>query len=192
MNQPLLVMFLGVPGSGKSYFARHLAKRIDAVRLNGDTMRIAMFGSTENIEAIYHSDSRKILNSYVFRAIDYAVEQILLHGDSVVYDAHHNMRKTRLELEKLAKRCGALPVVVQIVTPYEVALERGQAREATVDQRQLSAEKMHETMQRHLKNTDHPDSSENVIEISGELPFEEQHLIFKDRVKAFYDQASTT
>ena len=179
MEKPLLVMFLGVPGSGKSYFARKLADTIGAIRLNGDSMRIAIFGSVENIESIYESSSRKTLNSYTFGAIDYAAEQILSRGISVVYDAHHNMRSTRADLEKLAQQYQATPVVVRIVTDHDVALQRGQNREATIDQRRLSEAKMLEVMQRHAANTDEPLPSENVIEISGEIPFEEQYAIFR-------------
>lgn len=185
MKKPLLVMFLGVPGSGKTFFASQLAKKLNAVRLNGDTMRLAIFGSVENIERVYNSESRPILNRYVFNAIDYATEQVLFHGDTVVYDAHHNMRKTRLGLEELAKRCEAIPIVVKIVTPYDTALVRGQNREARADQRQLSAEKMREVMERHQKNTDEPEESENVIEISGEIPFEEQYKLFKVKIQKF-------
>jgi len=172
-------MFLGVPGSGKSFFARQLAENINAVRLNGDSMRLAIFGSLEEIEKVYHSEDRQRVNSYVFNAIDYAVRQVLSHGDSVVYDAHHNKRSIRAELEQLAAKCGAVPVVVWIKTPYEVALNRGQQREATEDQRQLSEEKMLESMNRHAASMDAPVKGENSIEISGELPFEQQYAIFE-------------
>jgi len=106
----------------------------------------------------------------------------LSHGDDVVYDAHHNKRSIREELEELATRCGAIPVVVWIKTPHSVALHRGQTREATQDQRQLSEEKMRESMTRHAASMDEPSLSENAIEISGELPFEKQYAIFEQKV----------
>jgi predicted kinase len=86
-KKPLLIMFLGVTGSGKSYFARQLAAKIGAVRLNGDSMRLALFKTPEAVEA-RHSDPTT--NPMTFGAIDYAAGQILLAGCSVIYDAHHN------------------------------------------------------------------------------------------------------
>lgn len=184
-KQPLLLMFLGSPGSGKSYFAKHIADKLNAIRINGDSMRLAIFGSLEEIERTYHSNDRHKVNTYTFNALDYVAEQILVRGNDVVYDAHHNKRVDRETLEQIAARCKALPIVVRIKTPYEVALKRGQTREAKVDQRQLSEEKMREVMARHQANTDEPIETEKVIVIDGELPFEKQYKEFESQLAEF-------
>lgn len=183
-EQPLLLMFLGSPGSGKSYFARAVADKLNAVRINGDSMRSAIFGSQEEILKIYNSDSRAKLNNYVFNGLDYVTEQILGRGYDVVYDAHHNKRGDREKLEKIAAAHNAKPVVVRINTPFEVALKRGQTREASVDQRQLSEEKMREVIARHQAATDEPTDEELVIDIDGQVPFEDQFVSFKKQLGA--------
>lgn len=175
-------MFLGLPGSGKSFFARQLAQKTNAVRVNGDSMRLAIFGSLEEIEKVYCSEDRAKLNAYVFNAIDYAVEQILMHGDNVVYDAHHNKRVDRATLEELAKKCDALPVLVWVKTPYDIALKRGQERTAQADQRQLSEEKMREVMDRHQLYTDEPVESEHVILVDGQQTFDQQYESFAEQL----------
>ena len=172
MQQPLLVMFLGSPGSGKSYFARQLAEKIKAVRLNGDSMRMAIYGSVENIDCQLSKD---VVNQQTFGAIDYAVEQILAAGCSVVYDAHHNKRDHRAKNEKLAKQYAAVSILVWIKTPYEVALRRGQERAASADQRQHSEERMKESIARHMANFDAPVDGERVITIDGLVDFEKQY-----------------
>lgn len=179
--QPLLVMFLGSPGSGKSYFARRLAEKIQAVRLNGDSMRMALYGSVEGIAQQVDRD-RDQLNKQTFGAIDYAVAQILAAGHSVVYDAHHNKRSIRAGLEMLAGDYAAVPIVVWVKTPYAVALKRGLEREATADQRRLSEEKMKETMERHMANFDEPVAGEKVITIDGLLGFEEQFASYEQQL----------
>ncbi len=170
-QKTLLFSFLGSPGSGKSYFARNLAKKIKAVRFNGDSMRIALYGSVEEIER--QTDMQSV-NRKTFGALDYAVEQVLAAGHSVVYDAHHNKRSMRSALEKLAKKHGATPIVVWIKTPHEVAIKRGQQRSSTIDQRCLSEEKMKENTERHMANFDEPVRDELVITIDGTVPFEKQ------------------
>jgi predicted kinase len=182
-ERPLLLMFLGYPGSGKSHFARAVADKLGAVRINGDSMRISMFGSREEIEKIYSTGDRNILNSYVFGGLNYAAEQILARGHDVVYDAHHNKRIDRTELEELAARHDALPVLIWVKTPLEVAVHRGQTREETIDQRRLSEEKIRESIARHQAVTDEPDSGEIVIAIDGQVPFDEQFKSFEAQLE---------
>lgn len=180
-QKPILHMFLGSPGSGKSFFARNLAENINAVRLNGDSMRIALYGSPEEID---QQPDKNLVNSRTFGALDYSVVQVLKAGHSVVYDAHHNKRSIRARLEELAEEHGAVPVVVWIKTPYEVALKRGQTRDTTPDQRRLSEEKMIETIERHMANFDEPVESELVITIDGTIPFEEQLASYKRQISS--------
>ncbi len=171
-------MFLGSPGSGKSFFARQLAKRIHAVRLNGDSMRIAMFGSVEEIEKRKANKD----TGQVFKAIDYVITQILATNISVVYDAHHNRKAIREGLEKLAEEHGATPVVIWIKTPYEEALKRGQEREATQDQRKKTEENMRDLIARHMANFEEPTKNEKVIVIDGMVDFETQYKSYLEQI----------
>lgn len=179
-------MMLGYPGSGKSYFARQLADKIAAVRLNGDSMRIALFKSVEAIDA--HPD-KKLLNEQTFGAIDYAVIQVLKAGHDVIYDANNNKRGIREELEKLAQEHNAIPLVVWVKTPHEVALKRGQTREAAADSRQWPEEKMLASMNKHIANFDEPGSDEVVITIDGTIDFESQYESFNAQLADIAKQA---
>ena len=179
-NKPLLIMFLGYPGSGKSTFARQLADKLNVVRLNGDSMRIALFKTIEGIEA---QPDKKVLNEQTFGAIDYAASQILKSGHTFVYDANNNKRSIREGLCELATECGARPVVVWVRTPYDVALQRGQTREAATDTRNMTEEKMLAAMTRQIAAFDEPGADEFVIEIPGTIPFEEQFSIFEERLQ---------
>lgn len=178
-TKPLLIMFLGYPGSGKSYFAKQLADKIHAVRLNGDSMRIALLGSVEAIEA---HPNKMLLNNQTFGAIDYAATQILKAGTSVVYDAHHNKRSIREDLEQLTARYNAVPIVVWVKTPHSVALVRGQTRPAAADSRTMSEQQMRESMERHMANFDEPTKDESVIVIDGTVDFTEQYKEFKKQL----------
>jgi predicted kinase len=65
MTQVLLMM-LGHPGSGKSFFTKQLAPKLHAVRFNADHLRTSMFSDPK--EARNRGN-----NPIVFGAIDYAV-----------------------------------------------------------------------------------------------------------------------
>jgi uncharacterized protein len=183
MNMPLLIVFLGFPGSGKTYFATKLAKEIRAVTLNSDALRVSMFKSLEAIEKIRHSADQSRLYDDVFGAMDYAAKQTLLAGHSVIYDAQQTKRENRRNIERIAKEAGAIPVLVWIKTSKETALRRGQEREARDDSHQYDAEKMEYLIDRFAKVTDLPESDENTIEINGEVPFEQQYTAFAHAIE---------
>jgi predicted kinase len=179
---PLLIVFLGFPGSGKTYFATRLAEKLQAVTLNTDALRGSMFGTLDVIEYIRQTDRARLYND-VFGAMDYAATQILQAGHSVIYDAQQTKRRDRKNIEKIASSVDALPILVWMKTSPEVALRRGQEREARVDSHQYSKDKMKMLINRFDKVTDLPDKSENVIEISGELLFHEQYSLFEKGVE---------
>lgn len=182
--KPLIHLFLGVPGSGKSYFARHLADRTNIVRINSDAMRLGIFGSLKAISAVYHSPNRQHVNTYVDGPTQYVVSELLTRGQSVICDAHHNKRSDREAFETLAKKYDAQVVLIWIQTPFDVALTRGQERAASADQRQLSESDMREVMDRHAAAMDKPVKGENVIIIDGQLAFDQQFESYQTQLKA--------
>jgi predicted kinase len=181
MKRPLLIVFLGFPGSGKTYFAKKLADKLPAVTFNSDALRLAMFGSLENIEVIRQKDQSRLYTD-VFGAMDYAAKQALRAGVSVIYDAQQTKRENRRGIEALARETGALPVLVWIKTSKQTALERGMTRAEDSDSVRYERQKMTMLIHRFNAVTDLPDSHENVIEISGEITFEEQYEQFMKRL----------
>ena len=171
-QKPLVVVFLGSIGSGKSFFARQLAQASGTVRINTDAMREAM-------GEVWSEQS----NRRVWGAMDYSVEQILSAGQSVIYDAaRFNRAESRELLAQLAEKTGAKVIVVWIDTPREVASLRAQTRELTDDQRPVSKQDAEDIIDNHEKKFDPPEGHENVIKISGEIPFEEQYKIFTEKL----------
>lgn len=182
MVKPLLVIFTGVPGSGKTYFALRLADKISALRLNSDAMRLAIFGSLENIEATYHSPRREMLNTHTFGAMDYAATQALSMGTSVVYEAIQQTIRDRRHMEELARVCDAQLVLVSVVVDLETAIARTMQREAADDARQFYEQKAREVVM-HFNDTFEPlERTDYTVEIDGTLSFNEQYRVFQQKV----------
>lgn len=182
-KKPLLIVFLGFPGSGKTYFSTRLAKKLKGVSFNTDALRLAMFKSLDAIDHIRQTDHDRLYID-VFGAMDYATTQVLMSGHSVVYDAQQTKRRDRKNIEKLAESAGAIPILVWIKTDPQTALRRGQERDAAPSSLQYTEEKMNMLINRFYDVTDLPEPSENTIEINGELPFEEQYAAFEHGVEA--------
>ncbi len=187
MTTPLLIIFIGFPGSGKTYFSTRLAEKLHAVTLNSDALRVSMFGSLEKIEEIRKSDNARLYDD-VFGAMDYAARQTLLAGHSVIYDAQQTKRENRRNIEKIAQESNAVPILVWIKTSKETALKRGQERESRADSHQYTAEKMEYLIDRFDSVTDLPETDENTIEISGEMAFDDQYSVFEQRLREIRDE----
>ncbi len=182
-RKPTVFTFLGVPGSGKSYFARNLATETGTIRLSSDAMRLAIFGSREAIAKVYNSGEKENVNAYVHRAFDYVFGEILANKHDIICDSHYNKRPDRDHLRDIASRYGARVVLLRINTPHDLALQRGQEREEADDQRKLTEELMRAAIDRHHVNTDEPTIDEVVVDIDGTIPFEQQYESFNQQME---------
>lgn len=193
MKQPLIVLFVGVPGSGKTHFSRKLAPKINAVVFNSDAIRHRMWGSVEAVNADrYGIEARRRNNRLTFGAMDYATEQVITTGQSVIYDCNANKRADRQEKYDIAARHGALAVVVRIRVAYETALSRIQEREEAHDQRRMTAEHAKEVVDRLANEIEEPAVDEQVIDVDGTAPFQDQYQVFQQRLKEIYEQTNRT
>lgn len=159
---------LGYPGSGKSYFARQLADSIGAVRLNGDGLRHKLFADEE-------TRINPKNNPLVFGALDYATEEILRAGYSVIYDASHNKKRDRLNATRLAQPFGIMPIIVWVKVPVELAKLRNGSRTDTSTEPKAPEERFEQM----AKGLQEPTHEEAVIIIDGTQPFEKQLVSFK-------------
>jgi predicted kinase len=171
-----LFMSLGHPGSGKTYFTTRLAEKLGAVRLNSDALRMYMFGSHAEAKEFDKQTGR--LGQVIFEALDYATVQILKSGTSVIYDVQQNERDIRDKTSKLGSDNGAIPVILWVKTPVDVALQRGQDRDLTPDQQKHDYETMRALIEKHMKLIEFPGEDEHVITIDGTVSFEEQYASF--------------
>lgn len=176
MKPKYLFMLLGYPGSGKTYFSERLASKIGAVRINADAMRVAAFGT---IEAAKKFDSTtKLLNPIVFGILDYTAAQVLKSGHSVICDYQHTRRSARDTKYAIASENDAIPVVIWVQAPRDIAIQRGSEREESLDHRKHSKEKIEVLVDRTTSSLDVPGEDERVVVIDGMIPFEEQYDSF--------------
>ncbi len=119
MNERFLCIMYGYPGSGKSYVAEWLCDYLHAVHLRTDDLRVKMF---DGDRPELHTPHNKAL---VNNALRYASVQVLKTKRlSVVHDANHNTSSSRAELSAVARHYGAVPIVVWVQTPEDVARAR--------------------------------------------------------------------
>lgn len=121
VRRPALVILIGLPGSGKSHFARHLAKRYPAAILDSDALRSVLYESPQ------HTDQE---NARLFPAIQVLARRLLDRGVPVLLDATNLKEAHRKPSDRLARDAGARLVIVRLRAPFAVMRERLAKRDA--------------------------------------------------------------
>ncbi|WP_018754285.1 AAA family ATPase [Paenibacillus terrigena] len=118
-------MLVGIPGSGKSHYAKECCKRERAVLVATDAIREKLFGSETRQKDTYR----------VFNEAFAEIEQALASGRNVVFDATNVGRDRRVQF---LKRFRDVSVECHVcITPYEMARERVIARKRSIEDKVL-------------------------------------------------------
>jgi predicted kinase len=107
MVAPRLIVFAGLPGTGKSTLAREVARRWEATWLRVDTAEAAMLKA-----GLPLSDETGLAAYIIVR--DAADEQLGV-GLRVVIDAVNGVEEAREMWRELARDHGVIPFVVEVV-----------------------------------------------------------------------------
>ncbi|MBN2098853.1 MAG: ATP-binding protein [Dehalococcoidia bacterium] len=163
---PALIVVSGLPGTGKSYFCRKLAERIDLVILESDSLRKLLFPAPS------YSKEESI---QLFRACHGLVEELLRKGISVALDATNLEEHNREQLYHIADQSGAKLIIVRIEAPPELVQQRLEGRARRVDQSDHSEadwdvySKMKPTVQKINRNHFAVDSSRDIAPVIDKI-----------------------
>ena len=119
MSVPELVMLVGLPGSGKSYYADSV---YDTYNIHSsDRIREELFGFRDQDH-----------NNEVFAELHKRVKQDLKDGKNVVYDATNINKKKRIAFLQELKDIPCKKVCAVMAVPYELCQTRNINREHPV------------------------------------------------------------
>ena len=112
---PSLVILCGLPGTGKSHFARELARRAPFVWLNSDRTRKLLVDTP--------SYSRRE-HRRVFSAMHVLTRGYLRDGYSVAFDATNLNENVRRPLYSSADAVGVEPLLIRFTAPADLVRQR--------------------------------------------------------------------
>lgn len=120
----VLYIMVGVPGSGKSYFAQKLQKYMDLLYISRDAVRLSIIKDDEH----YFSHEKQVFNRFAQLVYDG-----LTNGQDVIADATHlnfpSRRKLVTALEKLGLSTKDYYIVYVVMkTPMATCVERDAKR----------------------------------------------------------------
>ena len=117
MNNTLYIA-VGLPGSGKSTYAKNFVKGKDIEYLSSDELR-AVYGKDETDQSV---------TSIVFGHIKRKVDEFLKDGKNVMVDATSVNRKERSDYINTAKKYGAKVVVIVFKMDRQGLIDRNKKR----------------------------------------------------------------
>lgn len=165
---PHLVVMVGIPGSGKSFFAEHFASTFNAPIVSSHTILHAL------VQTPTFSVSEQ---AAVQRVSIYTLEELLKTGQTIVYDSSSNARTDRQELVKKAKTAGYDTLFVWVQT--ESATARLRATKRTKDKKNSLSEEQFSNFVKHFTV---PSATEKAVVISGKHTYASQLKIVLSRL----------
>lgn len=164
--KPFLLMFYGFPGSGKTFFSRQFAERVQVAHVQADRIRYELFE-----EPRYDKQE----NTVVLQIVNYMVEEFLQAGVSVVYDMGAIRLAQRRMLRDLARKVGAEPILLWQQIDAESALARVMKRDRRKSDDRYALQPDYTTFQKVAGSMQNPQIAEDYIVISGKHAFSTQY-----------------
>lgn len=114
-HKSFLLLVGGLPATGKTWFARTLADKLDVIHINSDTLR-----SELGLRGHYEPASKQL----VYEAMLERGEQTLKNGYSLIVDSTFYLQKLRKPWLQLAEKYGIPCFFIEITVPDEIAFGR--------------------------------------------------------------------
>jgi predicted kinase len=123
-NNPRLLMLAGLPGSGKSTFAREIVSRQPFLVLESDRLRKILVARPQ-----YTAEE----HSRVFRASHRIIDEFLGKGYPVLLDATNLGQRNRRPVVAIARKHNAPLAIAVVAAPPDLVMQRLTEREAGMD-----------------------------------------------------------
>ena len=165
LARPLLILVIGLPGAGKSFFARHFSDTFGAPLVSSDELQFELFDPPKFTPVEY---------GLVRRLAERQLVQLTKTRTSVLVDGICNTRQERQQLEKLAAAHDYDTLVVWVQTDEPTAKARSLSRNKKRAGDELNVKLTTEQYQAHAKRLAPPVKTEDYVVISGKHTYTTQ------------------
>lgn len=168
LARPLVIMVIGLPGSGKSFFARQFADMFGSPLVSADFIRHALAP-----ESAYSPRE----DALVAALLQNEVHELLKTGKTVIVDGSANSKAVRSAIERQATKLGYGKMVIWVQTDEPTCVSRSLKRSSKRKTDQLNSSMSPESFERYKKQLNPPAPTENIVVISGKHTFPTQARI---------------
>lgn len=158
-------MVIGLPGSGKSFFARQFAEMFNAPLVSVDYVRHTLFPDSH-----FNPMEDKLVNALTRNEIS----ELFKTGKTFIIDGGMNSRASRLDIERLGAKHDYGKLTIWVQTDEPTSLARSLKRNAKKATDALNSSMDSQDFERYRKQFNVPTSAENVVVISGKHTYATQ------------------
>src|SRR5690554_3128789 len=112
LNPPIVLLVIGLPGSGKSFFARQFSEAHNLPYVSENQIRYELFD-----KASFSSSEQKVVSSISQLMVD----TLLKTGSSIVYEVWTMKGLERLEMAKTLYKLGYNMLIVWVQTDEQTS-----------------------------------------------------------------------
>lgn len=159
LNRSHLIVMVGIPGSGKSFFAEHFAETFKAPIISYDRLHTEIFRS---------STSSKDDEATISRIANYMLEEVLKTGQTVIFDGKIYSRTSYDLIAKKAQILGYEPLYVWVQTDSDTSKKR--ALKPNADKIAIISDQFDKA----LKQFTPPERTKRIVVISGKHTYASQ------------------
>ena len=113
--KPHMIIMVGIPGAGKSFFAERFAKTFKSPIINIEKIHQTLF-----INPKYDEIEKNIVKN----SAEYLLNELFKTGKTIIYDGPANKKAERTEISKNVRKAGYEPIFVWVQTDSVTAKKR--------------------------------------------------------------------
>ncbi|MBC7943223.1 AAA family ATPase [Candidatus Saccharibacteria bacterium] len=167
LSKPHVIVMVGIPGSGKSFFAEHFAETFNAPLISFGRLRDELFN-----EPTYSSDEQAVIR----RVSDYMLDELFKTHRTIILEGVADTRTDRQEIVKRSRHAGYTPLFVWVQTESSTArlrVTKAVKGKSTITENQFDIA---------LRRFTSPNASEKAVVISGKHTYASQLKIVLKRL----------
>lgn len=180
LTRPLVMMVIGIPGAGKSFFARQFSDTFSAPVISIDHLRYAIY------EQPTHSKAEEATLQYL---AEYQIGELLKTHKTFIIDGGMNAKVDRLKVEKLAREAGYGTLVIWVQTDEPTSRLRATKRKEGRRGDEWNASIVPEQFESYVKRLTPPSPAEPLVVISGKHTYATQAKVILKKLVSPREEA---
>lgn len=183
LSKPLVLITIGIPGSGKSFFARQFSETFSAPVVSYDKLRHLLFANSA-----FNKQEQDLINTIA----DSEMEELLKTQKTFIIDGGGASKVQRMDLRKKAHAAGYDTLLIWVQTDKNTAKYRSMKRSSRRNDDKYNASLSSEQYDHLEKRFTQPQPTEAVVVISGKHTYPTQaKVVLKKLVTPRAEAAQT-